>query len=37
MNIGLNLLRILLTLGVIMDHFWWRPDPENLRGLEEDR
>lgn len=34
MNIGLNLLRILLTLGVVMDHFWWRPDPENLRGLD---
>lgn len=34
MNIGLNLLRILLTLGVVMDHFWWRPDPENLRGVD---
>ena len=34
MNIGLNLLRILLTLGVVMDHFWWRPDPENLRGFD---
>jgi len=29
-NLGLNLLRIVLTLGVIMDHFWWMPDPENL-------
>ena len=34
MNIGLNLLRILLTLGVVMDHFWWLPDPENLLGAD---
>ena len=34
MNIGLNLLRILLTLGVVMNHFWWRPDPGNLRGVD---
>ena len=34
MNIGLNLLRILLTLGVVMDHFWWSPDPGNLRGVD---
>ena len=33
-NIGLNLLRIILTLGVVMDHFWWRPDPENLHGID---
>ena len=34
MNIGLNLLRIVLTLGVVMDHFWWTPDPGSLRGVD---
>ena len=33
-NLGLNLLRILLTLGVVMDHFWWCPDPGNLHGVD---
>lgn len=33
-NVGLNLLRIILTLGVVMDHFWWCPDPENLHGID---
>lgn len=34
MNIGLNLLRIILTLGVVMDHFWWTPDSASLTGVE---
>ena len=34
MNIGLNFLRIILTLGVVMDHFWWTPDPGSLRGVD---
>ena len=34
MNVGLNLLRLVLTLGVIMDHFWWMPNPQELRGAD---
>ncbi len=34
MNIGLNFLRIILTLGVVMDHFWWMPNPQDLRGVD---
>jgi len=33
-NVGLNLLRILLTLGVVMDHFWWIPDASSLVGFD---
>ena len=34
MNVGLNLLRIVLTLGVIMDHFWWTAEPGKLQGAD---
>lgn len=34
-NVGLNLLRIVLTLGVVMDHFWWTADPLALTGFDK--
>ena len=33
MNVGLNLLRIVLTFGVVLDHFWWTETPEAYTGV----
>lgn len=33
-NVGLNLFRILLTFGVVLDHFWLRRNPGSLVGIE---
>lgn len=32
-NTGLNLLRIVLTFGVVLDHFWMPTDPQVLDGV----
>lgn len=32
-NVGLNLLRILLTFFVVLDHFWWKAGPEMNSGF----
>ena len=34
MNVGLNLLRIVLTFGVVLDHFWWTATPEKYTGID---
>ncbi len=33
-NVGLNLLRIVLTFGFVLDHFWIRDSPGILTGIE---
>ena len=33
-NVGLELLRVFLTLGVVLNHFWIRDDPGGLGGGE---
>ena len=33
-NVGLNLFRILLTFGVVLDHVWLRKNPGSLVGVE---
>ena len=35
LNVGLNLLRILLTFGVVLDHFWWTATPEDYTGVRK--
>ena len=35
LNVGLNLFRILLTFGVVLDHFWWTATPERYTGLDQ--
>lgn len=35
LNLGLNLLRILLTFGVVLDHFWWTATPEQYVGFDK--
>ncbi len=32
LNIGINLLRILLTFGVVINHFWWTATPGQYTG-----
>ena len=34
LNVGLNLLRIVLTFGVVLDHFWWTATPEAYTGID---
>lgn len=35
LNVGLNLFRILLTFGVVLDHFWWTADPSAYTGVNQ--
>ena len=35
LNVGLNLFRILLTFGVVLDHFWWTATPEAYTGVRK--
>ena len=35
MNVGLNLFRILLTFGVVLDHFWWTATPQMYTGIDK--
>ena len=37
MNVGLNLFRILLTFGVVLDHFWWTATPQMYTGIDKVR
>lgn len=35
LNVGLNMFRILLTFGVVLDHFWWTATPEQYTGVNK--